>query len=108
MNAVVDIKKGLEGVVTARRFPGRWRALGHRGIPSKNREKPSAAVAHLVVFGELPDARAATRGISGKPGGCPRWPTLCSFALRGIRWPLCSRHALMAVEAPFAGRTDRR
>jgi citrate synthase len=63
MNAVVDIKKGLEGVVvdstSISLVDGEAGRLYYRGHPIEKLVKsPFAAVAHLVVFGELP---AATR-----------------------------------------------
>jgi len=61
MNAVVDIKKGLEGVVvdstSISLVDGDAGRLYYRGIPIERLVKyPFAAVAHLVVFGDLPDA----------------------------------------------------
>jgi citrate synthase len=62
MNAVVvDIKKGLEGVVvdsTATSLvDGEAGRLYYRGYPiEKLVQHPFAAVAHLLVFGELPSA----------------------------------------------------
>jgi citrate synthase len=61
MNAVVDIKKGLEGVVvdstSISLVDGEAGRLYYRGLPIEKLVKyPFAAVAHLVVFGDLPDA----------------------------------------------------
>jgi citrate synthase len=61
MNAVVDIKKGLDGVVvdstSISLVDGEAGRLYYRGYPIEELVKrPFAAVAHLVVFGELPDA----------------------------------------------------
>jgi citrate synthase len=61
MNAVVDIKKGLEGVVvdnTATSLvDGEAGRLYYRGYPIETLvQHPFAAVAHLLVFGELPGA----------------------------------------------------
>src|SRR5258708_40197730 len=61
VNAVVDIKKGLEGVVvdstSISLVDGEAGRLYYRGQPIEKLVKhPFAAVAHLVVFGELPDA----------------------------------------------------
>jgi citrate synthase len=61
MNAVVDIKKGLEGVVvdstSISLVDGEAGRLYYRGHAIEKLVKsPFAAVAHLVVFGELPDA----------------------------------------------------
>src|SRR6202035_4897478 len=61
MNAVVDIKKGLEGVVvdstSISLVDGDAGRLYYRGHAIEKLVKsPFAAVAHLVVFGELPDA----------------------------------------------------
>jgi len=58
--AVVDIKKGLEGVVvdstSISLVDGDLGRLYYRGIPIEKLVKyPFAAVAHLVVFGDLPD-----------------------------------------------------
>ena len=60
MNAVVDIKKGLEGVVvdstSISLVDGDAGRLYYRGLPiEKLVQYPFAAVAHLVVFGDLPD-----------------------------------------------------
>src|SRR5713226_5259069 len=59
MNAVVDIKKGLEGVVvdstSISLVDGEAGRLYYRGHAiEKLVNHPFAAVAHLVVFGELP------------------------------------------------------
>jgi citrate synthase len=59
MNAVVDIKKGLEGVVvdstSISLVDGEAGRLYYRGYPiEKLVSHPFAAVAHLVVFGDLP------------------------------------------------------
>ncbi len=61
MNAVVDIKKGLEGVVvdstSISLVDGDAGRLYYRGQPIEKLVRyPFAAVAHLVVFGDLPDA----------------------------------------------------
>ncbi len=61
MNAVVDIKKGLEGVVvdstSISLVDGDLGRLYYRGLPIEKLVRyPFAAVAHLVVFGDLPDA----------------------------------------------------
>jgi citrate synthase len=61
MNAVVDIKKGLEGVVvdstSISLVDGDAGRLYYRGHAiEKLIHKPFAAVVHLVVFGDLPDA----------------------------------------------------
>jgi citrate synthase len=61
MSAVVDIKKGLEGVVvdstSISLVDGDLGRLYYRGLPIEKLVKyPFAAVAHLVVFGDLPDA----------------------------------------------------
>jgi citrate synthase len=61
MNAVVDIKKGLEGVVvdstSISLVDGEAGRLYYRGYSIEKLVKhPFAAVAHLVVFGELPSA----------------------------------------------------
>jgi len=61
MNAVVDIKKGLEGVVVDSTaislVDGDVGRLYYRGLAIEKLVKyPFAAVAHLVVFGDLPDA----------------------------------------------------
>ncbi|HEY6621152.1 MAG TPA: citrate/2-methylcitrate synthase [Steroidobacteraceae bacterium] len=65
MNAVVDIKKGLEGVVvdstSISLVDGDLGRLYYRGLPiEKLVQYPFAAVAHLVVFGDLPDAARLT------------------------------------------------
>ena len=58
---MVDIKKGLEGVVvdstSISLVDGDAGRLYYRGLPiEKLVQHPFAAVAHLVVFGDLPDA----------------------------------------------------
>jgi citrate synthase len=60
MNAVIDVKKGLEGVVVdstaVSLVEGEAGRLCYRGYPIERLAgEPFAAVAHLVVFGELPD-----------------------------------------------------
>ena len=65
MNAVVDIKKGLEGVVvdstSISLVDGEAGRLYYRGYPiEKLVTHPFAAVAHLVVFGELPSTAQLT------------------------------------------------
>jgi citrate synthase len=61
MNAVVDIKKGLDGVVvdstSISLVDGEAGRLYYRGYPIERLVKsPFTAVAHLVVFGEMPSA----------------------------------------------------
>src|SRR5271165_3694885 len=61
MNAVVEIKKGLEGVIvdstSISLVDGEVGRLYYRGYPIETLVKyPFAAVAYLVVFGDLPDA----------------------------------------------------
>ncbi len=61
MNAIVDIKKGLEGVVVDNTaislVDGEAGELYYRGYRIEDLiEEPFSAVAHLVVFGDLPDA----------------------------------------------------
>jgi citrate synthase len=65
MNAVVDIKKGLEGVVvdstSISLVDGEAGRLYYRGQAIEKLVKyPFSAVAHLVVFGELPSAARLT------------------------------------------------
>ncbi|HSZ09584.1 MAG TPA: citrate/2-methylcitrate synthase [Steroidobacteraceae bacterium] len=65
MNAVVDIKKGLEGVVvdstSISLVDGEAGRLYYRGQAIEKLVKhPFSAVAHLVVFGELPAAAQLT------------------------------------------------
>jgi citrate synthase len=65
MNAVVDIKKGLEGVVvdstSISLVDGEAGRLYYRGQAIEKLVKhPFAAVVHLVVFGELPSAAQLT------------------------------------------------
>jgi len=61
MNAVVDVKKGLEGVVvdntSTSLVDGEAGRLYYRGYPiEKLVQHPFAAVAHLIVFGALPES----------------------------------------------------
>jgi citrate synthase len=105
MNAVVDIKKGLEGVVvdstSISLVDGEAGRLYYRGLPIEKLVKyPFAAVAHLVVFGDLPDAGRLQRNsrIScGAPGDCPanwpaRWRNWRNCA--AIPWRPCRRRCL--------------
>jgi citrate synthase len=60
MNAIIDIKKGLEGVVVDNTaislVDGEAGELYYRGYRIEDLvKKPFSAVAHLVVFGDLPD-----------------------------------------------------
>ena len=79
MNAVVDIKKGLEGVVvdstSISLVDGDAGRLYYRGLPIEKLVKyPFAAVAHLVVFGDLPDAARLQEfeDFLWTPVACPR------------------------------------
>jgi citrate synthase len=61
MEAKVDIKKGLEGVVvdttSTSLVDGEAGRLYYRGYPIERLvQQPFAAVAHLIIFGELPAA----------------------------------------------------
>jgi citrate synthase len=61
MNAVVDIRKGLEGVVvdttSISLVDGEAGKLYYRGYPVEALvRQPFAAIVNLIVFGELPDA----------------------------------------------------
>jgi citrate synthase len=83
----LDIKKGLEGVVvdstSTSLVDGEAGRLYYRGYPiEKLMQRPFAAVAHLVVFGDLPDPAARLRRVSmgnrqtsGRPGN--RVATAC-------------------------------
>ncbi len=104
MNAVVDIKKGLEGVVvdstSISLVDGEAGRLYYRGLPIEKLVKyPFAAVAHLVVFGDLPDAAqlAAVRRfpVERRPiadGACRQpsrnWRTCAAIPWRPCR-PRC-------------------
>jgi citrate synthase len=119
MNAVVDIKKGLEGVVvdstSISLVDGDSGRLYYRGLPIERLVKyPFAAVAHLVVFGDLPDA-ARLQEFEDFLWSAGRLPaqlagTLATLAqLRGH--PMATLQAampLMAIAPPTHqfGRTD--
>jgi citrate synthase len=119
MNAVVDIKKGLEGVVvdstSISLVDGEAGRLYYRGHPiEKLVQKPFAAVAHLIVFGELPDETqlGEFEDFLWEAG---RLPSALSDSLAQLSrlhgHPMATLQAampLMAVEAPVrrAGRTD--
>lgn len=119
MNAVVDIKKGLEGVVvdstSISLVDGEAGRLYYRGHPiEKLVKKPFAAVAHLVVFGELPDA-TQLREFEDFLWEAGRLPNALADSLAQLSrlhgHPMATLQAampLMAVEAPArrAGRTD--
>jgi citrate synthase len=119
MNAVVDIKKGLEGVVvdstSISLVDGEAGRLYYRGQPIERLVKsPFAAVAHLVVFGESPDA-SRLREFEEFLWDAGRLPpelasTLAQLAQLGGH-PMATLQAampLMAFEPPSwqFGRTD--
>ena len=119
MNAVVDIKKGLEGVVvdstSISLVDGEAGRLYYRGHPIEKLVKvPFSAVAYLVVFGELPhDVQLAEFEEFLWDAG--RLPTGLVTALTQLAslggHPMATLQALMplmALEAPTrkAGRTD--
>src|ERR1700722_11571989 len=119
MNAVVDIKKGLEGVVvdstSISLVDGEAGRLYYRGHPIEKLVKyPFAAVAHLVVFGDLPDT-ARLAGFEEFLWSAGRLPAELSSALEKLAQlnghPMATLQAAMPlmVFAPPAqkyGRTD--
>jgi citrate synthase len=119
MNAVIDIKKGLEGVVvdnTATSLvDGEAGRLYYRGYPIEALVKhPFAAVAHLLVFGELPGA-ARLREFEDFLWDAGRLPADIAAALERLSalkgHPMATLQALMpllALEPPPTklGRTD--
>jgi citrate synthase len=119
MNAVVDIKKGLEGVVvdstSISLVDGEAGRLYYRGHPIEKLVKvPFSAVAYLVVFGELPhDAQLAEfEEFLWDAGRLPAGLVTALTQLAGLGGhPMATLQALMplmALEAPTrrAGRTD--
>jgi len=119
MNAVVDIKKGLEGVVvdstSISLVDGEAGRLYYRGFPiEKLVERPFSAVAYLVVFGELPhDAQLAEfEEFLWDAGRLPAGLVTALTQLGSLGGhPMATLQALMplmALEAPArkAGRTD--
>jgi len=119
MNAVVDIKKGLEGVVvdstSISLVDGEAGRLYYRGQPIEKLVKhPFAAVAHLVVFGELPDA-ARLHDFEEFLWDAGRLPAELAGALERLAQlgghPMATLQAVMPLMAfappsrPF-GRTD--
>ena len=119
MNAVVDIKKGLEGVVvdstSISLVDGEAGRLYYRGLPIERLiEKPFAAVAHLVVFGDLPDA-ALLREFEDFLWSAGRLPAQLSSTLEKLAQlaghPMATLQAAMplmayAPPAQVFGRTD--
>jgi citrate synthase len=119
MNAVVDIKKGLEGVVvdstSISLVDGEAGRLYYRGLPIERLiEKPFAAVAHLVVFGDLPDA-AQLQGFENFLWSAGRLPAELSNTLEKLAQlgghPMATLQAAMplmayAPPAEVFGRTD--
>jgi citrate synthase len=119
MNAVVDIKKGLEGVVvdnTATSLvDGEAGRLYYRGYPIESLVKhPFSAVAHLLVFGELPGA-ARLREFEEFLWEAGRLPAGLIAAIEQLSklqgHPMATLQAampLMAVQPPAKkiGRTD--
>jgi citrate synthase len=119
MNAVVDIKKGLEGVVvdnTATSLvDGEAGRLYYRGYPIETLVKhPFAAVAHLLVFGELPGT-ARLQEFEQFLWDAGRLPAGLAAAIQQLSnlngHPMATLQAampLMAVEPPAMklGRTD--
>ena len=119
MNAVVDIKKGLEGVVvdstSISLVDGEAGRLYYRGHPiEKLVKKPFAAVAHLVVFGDLPDDSrlAEFEAFLWEAGRLPGVLVETITQLSRLHaHPMATLQAampLMAMEPPAAlvGRTD--
>lgn len=119
MNAVVDIKKGLEGVVvdstSISLVDGNAGRLYYRGLSIEKLVKhPFAAVAHLVVFGDLPDAARLTM-FEDFLWSAGRLPTELAGALEHLAQlrghPMATLQAampLMALSPPAQkfGRTD--
>jgi citrate synthase len=119
MNAVVDIKKGLEGVVvdstSISLVDGDLGRLYYRGLPiEKLVQYPFAAVAHLVVFGDLPDA-AQRQEFEDFLWSAGRLPAELAGAIEKLSQlqghPMATLQAampLMAVSPPAEkfGRTD--
>ena len=119
MNAVVDIKKGLEGVVvdstSISLVDGEAGRLYYRGHPIEKLVKiPFSAVAYLVVFGDLPlDAQLAEfEEFLWDAGRLPAGLVTALTQLASLGGhPMATLQALMplmALEAPAskAGRTD--
>jgi citrate synthase len=119
MNAVIDIKKGLEGVVvdnTATSLvDGEAGRLYYRGYPIESLVKhPFAAVAHLLVFGELPSAARLQEfeEFLWEAGRLPAGLVAAIEQLSKLQGhPMATLQAampLMAVESPARklGRTD--
>jgi citrate synthase len=119
MNAVVDIKKGLEGVVvdstSISLVDGDAGRLYYRGHPIEKLVKvPFSAVAYLVVFGELPhDVQLAEfEEFLWDAGRLPAGLVTALTQLASLGGhPMATLQALMplmALEAPTrkAGRTD--
>src|SRR5271163_4636265 len=119
MNAVVDIKKGLEGVVvdstSISLVDGEAGRLYYRGYPIERLVKnPFAAVAHLVVFGDLPN-EAQLQEFEEFLWEAGRLPHSLVSALEPLArlggHPMATLQAimpLMALDAPARniGRTD--
>jgi citrate synthase len=117
MNAVVDIKKGLEGVVvdstSISLVDGDAGRLYYRGHAIEKLVKsPFAAVAHLVVFGELPDASQLTE-FEDFLWDAGRLPTGLATALEQLAQlgghPMATLQALMPLmaSAPPARKIGR-
>jgi citrate synthase len=119
MNAVVDIKKGLEGVVvdstSISLVDGEGGRLYYRGYPiEKLVQRPFSAVAYLVVFGELPHAAqlAEFEEFLWDAGRLPAGLVTALTHLASLGGhPMATLQALtplMALEAPTrkVGRTD--
>ena len=119
MNAVVDIKKGLEGVVvdstSISLVDGEAGRLYYRGYPIESLVKePFAAVAHLVVLGELPNA-AQLQAFEEFLWDAGRLPQDIVAAIQQLAafnaHPMATLQAitpLLAMESPYLriGRTD--
>ena len=113
MNAVVDIKKGLEGVVvdstSISLVDGDAGRLYYRGLPIEKLVKyPFAAVAHLVVFGDLPDAARLQEfedflwSAGQTAGGARRQPREAGAIARPSHGDPAGRDALDGVRAARA------
>jgi citrate synthase len=107
MNAVIDIKKGLEGVVvdstSISLVDGEAGKLYYRGYPIESLVKHSfAAVAHLVVFGELPvpAALADFEEFLWDAGRLPREVAAAIEALSALHaHPMAALQAIMPLLA---------
>ena len=113
MNAAIDVRKGLEGVVADTTaialVDGEAGRLYYRGCSIESlAHRRFAEVMHLVVFGELPMRRALRRSRTtcGTRVACRvRWPTSLRELARHGAHPMATLQAITPLLVAGAARS---